>query len=111
MTRFQKSVMISCLIEIPLLMLLSTGTIGRTHGPLTFLLWYHFISLSVASGCWLILFGHGAPYPGNPLIWQMLYISVVFLIQVAITTPIVYWGIVRGANLRNASPPHLAERE
>jgi hypothetical protein len=92
MNNWTKAFLTGCLIEIPLLALLSLG--GSEYGYKRFIFeivaWYHFIPLSIVSTCFLMLFGHNAPFPGSIMTWHLLYVLSVFAIQVALTTPIAY---------------------
>jgi hypothetical protein len=95
MSNWKEALLAGCLIEAPLLALLSLGESQLGYRLFMIVTWYHVIPLSVVSVCWLMLFGHNAPSPGSPVIWNSLYLLAVFVIQVAIITPIVHWVIAR----------------
>ena len=91
MKSWTKAFLVACVLELPLLTLLvaqASQDLSNSHLA-KILLWYHVIPLSGLSWIFLVLFGHGSPTVGSPLLWRVLLWSSVFAVQVALTMPFV----------------------
>lgn len=80
-------------LETPLLFLILLTARGGDYNSsriALLLIWYHVIPLSVLSFTFLRLFGHGEPSFGNIELWHLVYWGLVFVIQVALTTPPIF---------------------
>jgi hypothetical protein len=85
-------------VEAPLVVALAIGISGANRDTalwVTLLSLYHFVPLSLVALLWLWCFGHDAPVHGPILLWHALYWTLVFLIQTALTFPIVLSALKR----------------
>lgn len=88
MTDWKKVFIVTSVLEVACIALLISKGIGEINASA--LAWYHVVSLSVMSWIFLRMFGHSQASFGVALVWNFLYWGGVFVIQVALTSPIIF---------------------